>query len=199
MNPLQQQQAVFKVGVVSEIDPATCTARVRFDDLDGLETMHLPVGMQKTLKDKSYWMPDVGEHVACLLDFNAEAGVILCAIYSEQDAPPVNDPDKKHVRFDDGTWVEYDRKTHRMKVECVGAIDIHAEGQIDIRSNSRINIYGAQHVDIQSESGTDTRIDVAGNAEIRTAGFAQYVTNGPMLVKSDTRLTLKGPTGRIDL
>ena len=33
MNPLQQQQAVFKVGVVSEIDPATCTARVRFDDL----------------------------------------------------------------------------------------------------------------------------------------------------------------------
>lgn len=128
MNPLQQQQAVFKVGVVSEIDPATCTARVRFDDLDGLETMRLPVGVQKSLKDKSYWMPDVGEHVACLLDANAEAGVILCAIYSEKDAPPIDDPDKRHVRFEDGTTVEYDRKAHRLSIECVGEVLVIATG-----------------------------------------------------------------------
>ena len=191
MNPLQQQQAVFKVGVVSEIDPATCTARVRFDDLDGLETMRLPIGVQKSLKDKSYWLPDVGEHVACLLDANAETGVILCAIYSEADTPPINDKDKRHVRFDDGTVVEYDRKERRLKVECVGDIELHAAG--------RINIYGAQHVDIQSEGGTDTRIAVAGNAEVRATGFAQFVAAGPLLVKSETRLTLKGPTSRIDL
>lgn len=138
MNPLQQQQAVFKVGVVSEIDPATCTARVRFDDLDGLETMRLPVGVQKSLKDKSYWMPDEGEHVACLLDANAEAGVILCAIYSEKDAPPVDDKDKRHVRFDDGTTIEYDRKAHKLTIQCVGDIEIAAQGNMRLTA---ANIY----------------------------------------------------------
>lgn len=199
MNPLQQQQAVFKVGVVSEIDPATCTARVRFDDLDGLETMRLPIGVQKSLKDKSYWMPDVGEHVACLLDANAEAGVILCAIYSEQDTPPIDDPDKKHVRFDDGTTVEYDRKAHKLTIQCVGEVIVEAERNVTVQSAERVNIFGTQHVDIQSEGGSDTRIGVAGNAEVRSQGFAQVVADGPLLIKSDTALTLKGPNSRIDL
>ena len=134
MNPLQQQQAVFKIGVVSEIDPATCTARVRFDDLDGLETMRLPVGVQKSLKDKSYWMPDVGEHVACLLDANAEAGVILCAIYSDADTPPVSSADKRHVLFADGTWVEYDRSTGHMEVNCVNTVTVQAASRITLRA-----------------------------------------------------------------
>lgn len=134
MNPLQQQQAVFKVGVVSEIDPATCTARVRFDDLDGLETMRLPVGVRKSLKDKSYWMPDVGEHVACLLDANAETGVILCAIYSDADTPPVSSADKHHIRFADGTWVDYDRSTGHMEVNCVNTVMVQAVSRITLRA-----------------------------------------------------------------
>ena len=173
MNPLQQQQAVFKVGVVSEIDPATCAARVRFDDLDGLETMRLPVGVQKSLKDKSYWMPDVGEHVACLLDVNAEAGVILCAIYSGVAPPPVTDPDKLHVRFDDSTEIEYDRKLHRLQIHCAGDVEVIADG--------------------------DARVSASGNAEMRAGGFGQVVAGGELLIKSATHLILKGPTSRIDL
>lgn len=134
MNPLQQQQGVYKVGVVSEIDPATCTARVRFDDLDGLETMRLPVGVRKSLKDKSYWMPDVGEHVACLLDANAETGVILCAIYSDADTPPVSSADKHHILFADGTWVDYDRSTGHMEVNCVNTVTVQAVSRITLRA-----------------------------------------------------------------
>lgn len=136
MNPLQEQQAVFKIGVVSAIDPASCSARVRFDDLDGLETMFLPVGQKKTLKDKSYWMPDVGEHVACMLDGNAETGVILCAIYSDADAPPVVSPDKMHIRFVDGGMFEYDRASGAMTIITKGVVDVTAEGPVTVRAPS---------------------------------------------------------------
>ena len=136
MNPLQEQQAVFKIGVVSAIDPASCSARVRFDDLDGLETMFLPVGQKKTLKDKSYWMPDVGEHVACMLDGNAETGVILCAIYSDADAPPVVSPDKLHIRFMDGGMFEYDRASGAMTIITKGVVDVTAEGPVTVRAPS---------------------------------------------------------------
>lgn len=173
MNPYEQQQAVFKIGVVSEIDPGSCTARVRFEDLDGLDTMRIPVGVRKSLKDKSYWMPDVGEHVACLLDVNAETGVILCAIYSAADDTPVSSPDKHHVRFEDGTWIEYDREEHRMRISCVGDVEVVTEG--------------------------DAKISAAGNAELRAGGFGQVVADGELLIKSSSRLILKGPTSRIDL
>lgn len=136
MNPLQQQQAVFKIGVVSAIDPARCAARVRFDDLDGLESMFLPVGAHKTHQDKSYWMPDVGEHVACMLDANAETGVILCAIYSDADEPPVTSPDKLHIRFMDGGMFEYDRATGAMTIITKGTVDVTAEGAVTVRAPS---------------------------------------------------------------
>lgn len=134
MNPLQQQQAVFKVGIVSETDPATHSARVRFDDLDGLETMRLPVGVHKSMRDKAYWMPDVGEHVACVLDVNAETGVILCSIYSDADQPPVVSQDKYHMRFEDGTWVEYDRSSGEMNVYCVNNITVEAINEVAVKA-----------------------------------------------------------------
>lgn len=132
MNQLQEQQAVFKIGVVSEIFPASCSARVRFDDLDGLESMPLPVGVRKSLKDKSYWMPDVGEHVACLLDANAETGVILCAIYSDEDEPPVTNADKRHVRFLDGGTFEYDRSSGTLTIVTTGPVNLTAGGPVTV-------------------------------------------------------------------
>ena len=164
MNPLQQQQAVFKIGVVAETDPATHSARVRFDDLDGLETMRLPVGVHKSLKDKSYWMPDVGEHVSCLLDLNAETGVILCAIYSEADVPPVNSQDKRHVTFSDGTWVEYDRAEHRLEVHCVGDIGIFAGGHLALESKGRMSFKSGE--DIQAQAERDVKIHANEKMEL---------------------------------
>jgi len=162
MNPLQQQQAVYKVGVVSETDPATHTARVRFDDLDGLETMRLPVGVKKSMRDKAYWMPDVGEHVACLLDVNAEAGVILCAIYSDTDQPPVVSQDKFHVHFEDGTWVEYDRRTGEMNIFCVNNVTVTAANQVEVKAGSLI-LLQAPHIIFDGEVQITKNLQVDRN------------------------------------
>ncbi|MDA8449845.1 phage baseplate assembly protein V [Acidovorax sp. GBBC 3332] len=134
MNDDQEQQAGLRFGVVSEVDPKGARARVRFDELDGLETALLPVGQRKTHQDKDYWMPDVGEHVACLMDQYLEDGVILCAIYSDADTPPVADADVRMVRFRDGAEMAYNRKDGTLSVRGVARVVVEAGSEIVLRA-----------------------------------------------------------------
>lgn len=118
---------MIRYGDVVEIDPAAATARVRFPDHDGVVSWWLNVLQRKTLKDRDYWMPDLGEHVACVLDEREEAGVILGAVYSQADQPPEQDPDIRRTVHHDGAVEAYDRKNHLWQLE------VPATGMIEIR------------------------------------------------------------------
>lgn len=114
---LQEFGASFKFGTVSAVDAKTCRVRVRLPDYDNLRTAWLPVLQTKTLRDKHYHLPDIGEHVVVLLDERGEDGVVLGAVYSSADTPPVASGDKHHMRFDDGAEMEYDRASHQLTVK----------------------------------------------------------------------------------
>ena len=73
---LQEFGASFKFGTVSAVDAKTCRVRVRLPDYDNLRTAWLPVLQAKTLRDKHYHLPDLGEHVVVLLDGRGEDGVV---------------------------------------------------------------------------------------------------------------------------
>jgi phage baseplate assembly protein V len=106
----------LKFGTVSAVDEQTMRVRVRLPDLDNLRTDWLPVLTRKSLRDKDYWLPDIGEHVAVLLDANGDDGVVLGAIFSDADTVPVVSRDKWHRRFDDSAELEYDRASHTLTV-----------------------------------------------------------------------------------
>ena len=57
---------MLKFGIVTNINPALAQARVQFAE-DDILSYWLPILQQKTLKDKFYAIPDIGEHVACHL------------------------------------------------------------------------------------------------------------------------------------
>lgn len=118
---------MIRYGTIVQIDPARCTARVQFPDHDGVVSWWLQVLQSKTLKDRTYWMPDIGEHVACVMDEREEAGVILGAVYSEADPPPEDDPDVRRTVHHDGAIEVYDRKNHLWK------LDVPEAGEIEIR------------------------------------------------------------------
>lgn len=99
---------MLKFGVVSNIDEQTAKVRVQFAQ-DELLSYWLPVLQAKTLNDKFYCLPDIGEQVACLMDEKAEFGVILGAIYSNLDTVPVVSKDKFKIKFKDDSEFEYDR------------------------------------------------------------------------------------------
>lgn len=123
----------IRVGVVVSTNPDAATVRARFQDADGLISYDLRVLQHKTCKDKAYWMPDIGEHVLCLcLPHGHEQGFVVGAFYSQADATPVQSQDKRHVLFEDGTWLEYDRQEHKL-TGCV-------EGDVELEVKKDCNI-----------------------------------------------------------
>ncbi|WP_051754559.1 phage baseplate assembly protein V [Thermodesulfobacterium commune] len=133
---------MIRRGIVVAVDEKTGKVRVQFPDLDGLVSNWLPVVFQKTCKDKHYWMPDVGEYVVVAFDEEGEKsdGYVLGAFYNEKDTvPEVANKDKFFVRFEDGTEIEYDRKSHKLRISVRGDVLIEADGNMTLKA-SRIDL-----------------------------------------------------------
>lgn len=126
--------ATLRFGIVSAVDAATHRVRVRLPDLDDLETAWLPVLTLRAHRDRVEHLPDVGEHVALLLDPHGEDGVVLGAIFSARDPSPGGGPDITAARFGDGTVVEYDRAARRLTIHSVGDIEIVSDTHITLRA-----------------------------------------------------------------
>jgi len=138
---------LVRVGVVTNVYPDRGTVRVRLTDADDQVSFELPVIFRKTMKDKEYWMPDVGEQVVCLFSAQGlEQGFVLGAIYSKNDSVPVASRDKWHIRFEDGTTIEYDKKEHKCSVDCKGQIFVKSATNITIQAPS-INMKGGSPAD----------------------------------------------------
>lgn len=147
---------MVRVGTVSSVNEKNGTVRVLFGDADAngkpLISDELPVLTRKSLRDKSYWMPDVNEHVLCLfLPFGLRQGFVLGAFYSQADAVPVADKDVMHVIFDDGSWFSYHRGEHRLSGHVVNG---YADLTVDIDADLKVG------QDLSAEIGRDTTVNV---------------------------------------
>lgn len=113
---------MLRFGTISESDPAKGLARVKFDE-DEIVSGWLHVLVTKTLEDQFAHVPDVNEHVVCMMDERAETGVILGAIYSTATEPPADlqSEDVAGVVFKDGTKVTFDRASSALLVEVAAA------------------------------------------------------------------------------
>lgn len=129
-----ESAVTLKAGFVTALDEQLGRVRVRLPDLDDLETWWLPVLQGKTHQDKHWCLPDLGEHVAVLLDGRGEVGVVLGAITGQRDAPATPSVDHHTVIFRDGTRIDYDRAAHRLTVRCVGDIVIESTTHITLKA-----------------------------------------------------------------
>ncbi len=122
-----------RAGVVVSTNPGTGTVRVQFADADDLVSHDLPVLVPKTMEDKHYHMPDVGEQVlAIFLPLGLEQGFVLGSFYSKGDPVPVTDQNLHHVKFRDGTTVDYDRAKHLLKINCTGRVVINSAVKVKV-------------------------------------------------------------------
>ena len=105
---------------VTAVFPERGTVRVKREQSDGIISAELPIVFQWTLKNQEYTMPAIGEPVICI--FNGSVGYVLGAIYSDVSTPPVKDANKHYIRFEDGTFVEYDTKEQVLTVKSEGNV-----------------------------------------------------------------------------
>ncbi len=117
---------MLKFGTITSINPLTARARVQFAE-DGMNSYWLAVLQNKTLNDKFYSMPAVGEQVACLMDENSEEGVILGAIYTSEDTPVIETEKQYSANFEDGTFANVDKETQTLTLSFP---NIHLIGNI---------------------------------------------------------------------
>jgi len=106
---------LLRFGIVSQINPVLAQARVSFED-DESTSFWLPILQTKTLKDKFYSMPDIGEQVACLMDENSEDGVILGAIYSSEDVPAVTTEKQISLNLENNSLINIDKETNTLTI-----------------------------------------------------------------------------------
>ncbi|AHI67851.1 phage baseplate assembly protein V [Burkholderia thailandensis] len=139
---LDEFGATVRFGTVSASKPGF--ARVRLAELGNLRTMWLPIAYPKTQHDQCCWTYDEGEQVAVLMDGRGEDGVILGAIYSAADRPPVSDPNKFTVRFKDGATLEYDRATHVLACSGVARVVVEASAEIVLRAGEKVTVVAPQ-------------------------------------------------------
>ena len=132
--------AIARFGYVSDYNAKKYMARVQFPDKDNLVSSWLPVIVPNSKKNHDEFHLDINEHVFCLMLGNGlEVGAVIGAIYDETNKPPEGDQDIRKITFSDGTEIFYNRKSHKLKINCVGDIELHADGHMEI-SAARIDL-----------------------------------------------------------
>lgn len=138
---------LIKVGKVESYNQERATCRVIFEENDH-KSFDLPILVKQSLKNKDYWIPDKDEMVLCLfLPTGIETGFILGAIYNKEDTTPISNPNIRHISFEDGTVIEYDRESHKLTIDVKGTVEIKSTGAINISSDTSIAL-NAPRIDL---------------------------------------------------
>lgn len=127
-----------RIGVVSSTDPKKNTVRVTFEDKNNLVSGDLRVVHRGSVGNKDYWLPDIGDEAVCIFPTNDDDyfdGYVIGTLFNDKDLPNADSQDVTRLDFKDGTFIEYNRESHAMKIECKGTLDIICDE--DIRINGR--------------------------------------------------------------
>ena len=175
-----------RLGIVKEQDLSLGRLRVIFTEFDQMLSYWLPLVVPKTQNDKTYWMPDVGEQVVCLMDGHDEDGVVLGAIYSQPDSTPVQSADKFHLEFKDGAIIEYDRAAHVLELGFSDTSSIKYDGgshalTFSFQDQSAMKYDSAAHLlQLSFNDGTAIKYEAAVHAfSIVGCAGASVTMNAP--------------------
>ncbi len=162
----------FKIGEVSSINPARCTARVIFDDENSMVTYDLPVMQRNSLGNRDYQMPDIGEDVLCLFRSDGfEDGVIIGSFYAGDVEPPETTADRRTVVFKDGTRICYDRASHTLTVTIAGTVIVFDQQTGSITVPESASVFCKTALVQASESVTIDSPDTLFTGNIKVQGL----------------------------
>lgn len=150
---------MIRVGIVNARQPEKMRVKVTIPDTttSPLVTDWLPVLCPRASQDMQYDLPDVGDQVLCLfLAYGLEQGFVVGAMYGKQQ-PPVQNGDKWHRKFKDGTYLEYDRAEHKLVANVQGDVEILATGnmQAQIKGNMAAQSDGPAAVSSKAQLSLD--------------------------------------------
>nr|WP_294864357.1 phage baseplate assembly protein V [uncultured Pseudogulbenkiania sp.] len=133
------QAALLKFGDVVEVVDAGHVC-VRFPDLDGMVSKPLKVVVARAHRDKAHHAPDVGAMVACVVDENAEDGVVLGEVYSDADTPATGNAALWYWKMADGSEFEFDRDTGKLRIKTTSDITVETAASANVKAATEITL-----------------------------------------------------------
>jgi phage baseplate assembly protein V len=111
---------LIRVGSICEVKGTKLRVK-----LGGNTTAWLPWLTHRAGDCKTWWQPSVGEQVIVFSPSGElNNGVVLPAIYTQN--APAEDANKHLTTYPDGTEIEYDYNASKLKINCVGTVEIKA-------------------------------------------------------------------------
>lgn len=113
-------QSYLRHGIVREVDGKRGLARVEFQDQDGVASWWLSVvqPLASGSASRAYAMPEIGSQVACQTDERGEEGIVVGAVYSDKDQPPVSDPNHIHLDLGGGFSLDIDKAGQKIAINA---------------------------------------------------------------------------------
>ena len=144
-------QELLRIGTVTARNAEIMCCKVTFSDTftNGVTSKDLPVLITRAHGDTYYDLPDIGSKVLCaFLPNGHEEGFILGSYYPKGKVSVMNDNIYLH-RFNDGTYIEYDRKKHKLTASCIGDAVITAKGNLSLLADN-INLVAKEKIELQA-------------------------------------------------
>ena len=172
---------LFRVGEVTSVNPAAMTARVTFDDDDGVTSFDLPILQRNTLHNQDHCCVDVGEDVLCMfLPTGIEEGFILGSFYAGEVQPPSKSGHVRMMKFSDGTTLSYDREEHKLTGDVKGDVELTVSGTVSVKAQEEVTVKSAALITLQAPT-------INLNGAINTA--AEEGGSGTMTIMGDINQT----------
>lgn len=143
------QTASLRFGRVTSITGGK--ARVELADGQKTVSYDLSTVQSRVLRDQDIKMPDIGEPVACLFSGQGtEQGVIMGAIYNEQENDPGQAQSIDFHQYEDGTRLWYDRENHKLVARVMGDCEVETEKTIKAKAKEDIEIETEQNAAVKA-------------------------------------------------
>ncbi|MGE4169144.1 MAG: phage baseplate assembly protein V [Candidatus Margulisiibacteriota bacterium] len=166
---------LIRVGIVSQIDVENARVKIVTSQI---ETDWLPWLTSRAGDDTSWWAPSIDEQVLILSPSGElSTGVVLPAIYS--DLKPANaDTSQVHrITYSDGTVIEYDKEQNKLKVDCVGSVDVIAAGDVHVETEANVSVVAEGNLTAEAASAEITAATVTINGNVTVNGTLHATGN----------------------
>ena len=165
---------MMQIGIVSDVKPGF--AKVSFAE-DKIVSEWWPIVKMGTQNSKFCYPLHIGEQVACVSDEHSDDGIVLGAIYSDEDTPPQSANNHTYVyTFEDGTEIIYDVLSHELTANIKGNATISAK-KVDVTVTEGVTIKGNLTV-IGNVAAGGLAISSAHGGDGSITSDADFTTSG---------------------
>jgi phage baseplate assembly protein V len=181
----------LKYGVVCEVQKGK--VKVHFEE-DAIPSDWLPVIVRKSRTDKDSWPLEVNEHVCCLMDCYLNTGVVIGAIYNDEDTPDSGEAAGTwRKKFSDGTILQYNKTAHKLTVDVKGSLEATTTQDAKIVAGTDIDAQATVKAKITAPNVEITgAVKITGAVQILGALSAGAISTVPGAGGGSGNMTITG-------